>query len=277
MPVAALLPLALGACALPVGVQVASLVVDGVSFIATDKSLSDHGLSYVAGRDCAMWRVVKGEEICRDIAPDPIMVVEADTTPEVPTPQSASSEPAVDDNETLSVERLAAFDLAAGGNDASSLISAFSTALVPTPTQPTAAQIIKQTPSSPGLQLAAVTDRQQSSPQRVQKVAAPVAVKSFGTPPEPPHAARQSGTFYVIASFRNAANAERFAATKRELKPAILPGTAHGKRAYRVAIGPVIKTKRVATRRNLTKAGFKDAWALSFSNPRLIMELAALE
>ena len=98
------------------------------------------------------------------------------------------------------------------------------------------------------------------------------------TSPEPKKSknSQHRGTFYVIASFRNAANAERFAAEQLGLKPAILPGTAHGKRTFRVAVGPIAGKERTATRRKLQRAGFKDAWALRFSNPRLIKELAAL-
>ncbi|MBT3359130.1 MAG: hypothetical protein HN403_05830 [Rhodospirillales bacterium] len=59
------LPLLLGGCALPVGLQVASLVADGISFVATDKALTDHGISIVTKKDCAMWRGLKGDDICR--------------------------------------------------------------------------------------------------------------------------------------------------------------------------------------------------------------------
>ncbi len=54
----------LGACALPVPVQVASWALDGVSLITTHKSVADHGLSLIANEDCAMWRAVEGDNIC---------------------------------------------------------------------------------------------------------------------------------------------------------------------------------------------------------------------
>jgi len=56
----------LSACAVPPSVQIASWVADGISYIATQKSLTDHGISLLAQRDCALWRGVKGEAICRD-------------------------------------------------------------------------------------------------------------------------------------------------------------------------------------------------------------------
>ena len=64
--VVAVAPLALGGCALPLPLQLASFAADGVSFAATGKSVSDHGLSAVAGQDCALWRGVTEGEICVD-------------------------------------------------------------------------------------------------------------------------------------------------------------------------------------------------------------------
>ncbi|MBT5940037.1 MAG: hypothetical protein HOG95_08900 [Rhodospirillaceae bacterium] len=52
-----------GGCALPVSVTVASWALDGVSYIATNKSLTDHGISFLAGQDCAMHRIVTEMDI----------------------------------------------------------------------------------------------------------------------------------------------------------------------------------------------------------------------
>ena len=66
----------LGGCFFPATVQVASLIADGISLVTTDKTLTDHGLSAITSKDCAVWRVVNGEDVCRDIAPDegPVLV-----------------------------------------------------------------------------------------------------------------------------------------------------------------------------------------------------------
>ena len=64
-PVPALvLPLVLAGCALPPAVSVASLVLDGVSYITTGKSPTDHAISAFANEDCALLRVVEDKEIC---------------------------------------------------------------------------------------------------------------------------------------------------------------------------------------------------------------------
>lgn len=63
-----LLPLLLGGCALPPMVTVASLAADGMSYIATGKSVTDHAISGLTGEDCALLYVVDDGAICRDAA-----------------------------------------------------------------------------------------------------------------------------------------------------------------------------------------------------------------
>jgi len=60
------LALSLSGCivALPPAVQMASFALDGVSYITTGKSVSDHAISTITAQDCAMTRVLKGDEIC---------------------------------------------------------------------------------------------------------------------------------------------------------------------------------------------------------------------
>jgi len=49
-----LLPLFAGGCALPAGVVIASYAADGISYVTTGKTLTDHGLSAATGHDCAV-------------------------------------------------------------------------------------------------------------------------------------------------------------------------------------------------------------------------------
>ena len=58
--------LLLGGCAVPVPLQIASWAVDGLLFITTEKTMSDHGISLALQRDCAMLRVVTEGDLCRD-------------------------------------------------------------------------------------------------------------------------------------------------------------------------------------------------------------------
>jgi hypothetical protein len=61
---ALLLALFLSGCALPPAVTVASFVADGVSYVATGKSTTDHAISAVVGEDCALLRTVQDKAIC---------------------------------------------------------------------------------------------------------------------------------------------------------------------------------------------------------------------
>ncbi len=105
----AVFPLLLAGCASP-AVQVASWVVDGILYVTTGKSAPDHAISIAMKKDCAMWRVIKGIEVCSDIAPaenDDILVAMGD--------DEILSQ---DDLDALA-ERLSAIETAAGGEMAS--------------------------------------------------------------------------------------------------------------------------------------------------------------
>jgi len=64
----------LGGCTISPAMDAFSWTADGVSFILTGKSMTDHAMSAAAGQDCAMTRVVKGETACvpndEDVAGD---------------------------------------------------------------------------------------------------------------------------------------------------------------------------------------------------------------
>ena len=51
--------------AIPPAVTIASYAADGISYIFTGKSVTDHALSSLAGEDCAMWRMIRLENPCR--------------------------------------------------------------------------------------------------------------------------------------------------------------------------------------------------------------------
>ncbi len=59
-----LAPFLLAGCALPPAVTWASLSADGISYIATGKSTTDHAVSAIAHEDCALHRGLKDEAIC---------------------------------------------------------------------------------------------------------------------------------------------------------------------------------------------------------------------
>lgn len=82
--IAAGLMVILSGCSVSPAVDAVSWGVDGVSFIITGKSMTDHALSAASGQDCAMMRVAKGQNACvprdEDIAGDR-MVFALDDSP----------------------------------------------------------------------------------------------------------------------------------------------------------------------------------------------------
>lgn len=54
----------LSGCTITPAVDAISWTVDGISYLLTGKSMTDHAMSAAAGKDCAFTRVVKGETGC---------------------------------------------------------------------------------------------------------------------------------------------------------------------------------------------------------------------
>lgn len=55
-----------GCAAIPPAVSIALLAADATSYVLTEKTMTDHALSEIVGRDCAVWRVINKRDICRD-------------------------------------------------------------------------------------------------------------------------------------------------------------------------------------------------------------------
>ncbi|MBN9486424.1 MAG: hypothetical protein J0H44_04340 [Alphaproteobacteria bacterium] len=66
LPAAIGLPLLTGACGGPLATTAVSYGGDGVSLVETNKTATDHLLSMVSKRDCAMWRMFRNQHVCRE-------------------------------------------------------------------------------------------------------------------------------------------------------------------------------------------------------------------
>src|SRR5260370_40463508 len=66
LPLALGLPLLTGGCGAPVAVPAASYGADGVSLAESGKTTGDHFTSKVSKKDCAFWRVLRNQKVCRD-------------------------------------------------------------------------------------------------------------------------------------------------------------------------------------------------------------------
>jgi hypothetical protein len=62
------LALLTGACGAPLAVTAVSYGSDGAMLATTDKTGTDHLASMVSKKYCAMWRIIRGREICQERA-----------------------------------------------------------------------------------------------------------------------------------------------------------------------------------------------------------------
>ena len=100
--------MALTGCLFPTPVSIVSSGLDVVSFVASGKTVADHGVSLVAGEDCAMIRILEGE-LCRE-AVEYDQVAEQDLLEPLPVSEDpvllAGAHPEV----LAAAERIAAHD-----------------------------------------------------------------------------------------------------------------------------------------------------------------------
>lgn len=68
LPILVGLALATAGCAAPPLIVGASYVADGGLLAASDKTSTDHLMSMVSKKDCAMWRVFRGRPVCTERA-----------------------------------------------------------------------------------------------------------------------------------------------------------------------------------------------------------------
>src|SRR5437868_825784 len=66
LPLVAGLALLTGACAAPLALTGASYAADGGLLVASSKTSTDHFVSMVSNKDCALWRVLRGRAVCKE-------------------------------------------------------------------------------------------------------------------------------------------------------------------------------------------------------------------
>ncbi len=230
-----ILPLLLAGCGMPAPVQIASLIADGFSLFATEKTITDHGISMVAEKDCAVWRGVKGQDICLDGADDPYQGTTA--LAGVPGGQAAYQSAAV---ETVEREPLTA-PVEAQDGDLSGEEEGF------------AADEISAQPADEAIRTAPAP--LQMTPQAPQRDKPRDMVKDIDVEDK-------GGLHFVLASFARPDNAKRLVLGNRHLSPVVVTARVRDRTMHRVVVGPFRPEERKTLRSRLAEAGFKDAWAV---------------
>jgi hypothetical protein len=282
-------PFLLGGCAaLPLGVQVASYFADGVLYLTTKKTITDHGLSLVTNMDCSIWRGLSRGELCREPTLDEIeIVVERAPVKDEPDVTTAEAFP-VPEVEIQTLARLDATPAASavdgGGDDGTAgepvRAAAVETAWVTAPP----AETDKRLPAAVIVPRAMIADAaaKLALPAEPAKPVRAAAASPEPASPGPAHGPESeietlaAGTYLVIGSFRAIGYAERLAADFDGWPVLILPAQVGGRQVYRVALGPVAAHETAALRARLAANGIRDSWALEiYETPRAV-ELAAL-
>lgn len=228
----------LGGCALPVPVQIASWALDGISYMLTEKSVADHGISMLAQKDCAVLRgLMESGEFCRDF--DDTATVLAEGMP---------YDSLFDDDDTLSAEvaAITEFEVAGGGVDAAA-------------SRVSAASVLERAALNAFPQRVVV---EATAPQPAAKPDVPKELPARTTQVMENGQEPAVGYYFVIGSFRNQANARSLRNQFRALKPSVLSAKLDVNTVYRVVVGPYVKIEEKDVHNEIFRAGIADSWTI---------------
>ena len=232
----------LSGCALPLPVRVATWAIDGISYIATKKSITEHGISFLAKKDCSILRGVTQEYFCIDGAPSAtaFAALEGGDGAETGT-LGDDAEFAV--KSLADVDTLDSFETAAG----QAPIPPISQESTPTAAPSAVLRVVKDDPAIAKL-FAAVPSRR---PQRQLRASSASAAGP--------------GFYYVMGSFRYMDNAQSLADAHSSLAPTIVEALLDGGTHFRVVVGPFERSRGKYLRWQLRRAGISDAWAIALN------------
>lgn len=264
-----LLPLALGGCGLPPAIAVASYAADGLLLISTGKSSTDHALSFAVGEDCAMWRVVKGEAICTELPSEGGSQVALEKTEDLSEAHAAADEgtsaPRNAETGAAPPGAITREALPPPGAVAEAPAASFPVAAADAPLPDAAdadlAGTLRPADRAPVI-LLAVDAAQPPRVEPLAPVAAPRLAAVAATDQVPASRTVPAGRYYVLASYREQANAERHAAKLQRVAARIMTAEIDGIAHYRVIAGPYATGEGEPLRTRLAAAGITDHWPL---------------
>lgn len=217
-------PAVLAGCAVPPAVTAVSVALDGVSYLSSGRSVTDHALSVVAAQDCMLLRLVEGEWVCRDFVegeetywvaeskhwadgPEVVGLVAVDGAQDIETPTRP---------DTGHAEiKVAALDTVETLSDAS-------------PLGPSASSMMTPDPS---------TTARRTAPRGNARI------------------------MLVLGSFKNPENARKLARRLADIGARVSRATLNGEVFHRVVIRPIGSAGVKAARRRLHERGMTSVWA----------------
>lgn len=230
------LPFLLAACvALPPQLALVTQAADGVSYVLTGRSATDHIVSAAMKEDCALSRAAQGRAICKAKQGDSDFA-QALSQVEGGHPGAALDRPIGHDeivalDPVLLPQELAALAPALGG--------------------------AAQAPPPPVMGSAAFADpRRFFSPASHPKASPPKAPQPKATPTP-----RPDPTYYVVVgNYRNWVTAVENAGRQSQGITSVVTATRNGAKTHRVLIGPLDRVRAGDTRRLVWGEGYRSAW-----------------
>jgi len=270
LPLLVILPIT--GCALPPALMVASYAADGVLLLTSGKTSTDHLLSMVEKRDCAVWRVAKNESICQDFVegrdpyddwrdPGEVQVVHVDDSAmPVDLVQHAEMRERAHTEALIARQQKAQRILLAQAGAGEPVTSARdvvgpsnrpATSVSSAPLAPVASEM-PQASNAPAAPVPAA-NAPPTEPVAAAAVApAPAAAEpakagKVVSAPTP----RTSGIYVVLGSYTQEANARRVLDKHQALKPTLRTTTVKGRHFTRVVAGPYAPSEANAVKRQL--------------------------
>ncbi len=239
-----LFPLFIAGCSLPI--QIAAFVADGISLFSTEKTVSDHGISMAMDKDCAVWRGLSGDEICKDKAKGAVMTA-------LQSGPAASPAAAGPSESSPAAGRRAYAQVESVEKEVLSAIPAAAAKSSPYPRRPAARQ--------PAFVLAlAESNSFAAFDAAAAKQARPVVAAKPGQASQ--GGGEKGGFHFVLASFSIRGNAEKLVRLNAGLSPKVMTAKVKNRTMYRVVVGPFAPERRKTTHKRLADSGFADAWGI---------------
>ncbi len=243
------LPLFLAACGLPPVVTIASLAIDALSLAVTEKTITDHAISQIAQKDCAMWRGFTGKGLC----------IDEDSTLAVAAADGQATAGGADSADSVNAD----------GTDAADL-GAITTASGPTGDEFADLDMRGAESGLPGSVEPATPGAAVDAAGATETVddAQPAPPADRGAPDREWVSAAMAGPglYYVIGRASRWATAARMVARHGTLEPSVVTAKLDGRRVFRVVVGPFGRSEQKTIRRLIRRAGIYDPWAIRMNS-----------
>jgi len=243
----------LSGCFFPPSISVASWALDGLTILFTKKSITDHGISAITEKDCALWRGITEGEICRE--EDSITAIaDAGDISNEGNSAVVYSYSGVENNslDTL-YQRSIISDLAFVDTSFEQDFSWQKDAITVVEKQPASNSVVKvEVLKIPEIQI-------------VKRLSVETPVK--------PEVVQSSieGRYLVIGSFGKWSNAVGFARLNENLGTRIVAATVHDKKVFRILVGPYSDNTQQSIIESVQQAGITDAWKMQITKDAIAL------